>query len=1716
MNRKRKSPEIRKHVCLSIVVLVLAGTLFVIDSTQVPVARAYNTPDTGVVWTLDDLVTNSSGAVTLLALLTYGFHEDVVVSPSDTLIVRPGDICKFDNGTAVSLDSWGMIEALGADVGILFTSNSSTPLPDDWYGIRVFPGGEFIGDNVQIEYSHWGLNADHGEVFLADSLIRETSRDGIRIANTTLTVLNSTVYGGNSTLGNPVEGSDAIFHTSGWRPLRIEGSVIIGGDGASIYNGAEGIHVNYPNGPIDIVNNVLIRGGRGGDNYQNGSIGGNGGGAIVINVAISIIPITINITGNLEIAGGRSGDTYSPSGGEPGAGGNAIRISDAQAGMIRIENNPLAIGGRTGDTYSNQTTPTFDLGTGGHGLEFYRNQARTHIENTNFFGGAGGDNYGFGNSTNDDGSTGGTGVYLDGENVTFVKCHIEGGRGGDSLASGYSVSNGRGGGGLISSGSKNLTLVDTEIYGGDSGNSYLNWSGLSARASRGGYGAYFDGTNMESLNSTMVGGNGGHNYGGYGEGGDGGYGLYGWGAFLNMTWIGGAIQGGRGGDNYNETGGSGGWGGHGIYSFYVRNITIESVNVTAGRGGDSHQSPLARGGSSRDVVRLYDTMYARVSNSTIVGNVGGIDYVGWQNGTASSEGVFIDDSGLCSRDTCFISGNLVDTPGQDGIETESQVTIEDNVIVAPNATRGINLDDFSDGSVVKGNTIKVTKMRGISTWGVDNVTISDNLLENPGEIGIILTDSRGISVNGTTITNATQYGVLSDTQSSAWFENCTIRDSSQSDFYVTSSSLTVTTLNTTFNGSNVYVGPGTKLVVKNYLDVSVLDLTPLPIQNADLLVTDDGAPVYFTFGYGGTDPQTDFRGEINWIVVTDRVYDGSSTATERITVAEVYEGARQFSSNPRDVDMSTSHREHFYERLPDITPPEILNVRVNGQPQVDVFAGTIVPLTATIDDGSTGISPITSANYTVGPTVWPGTDMNPVDGNYNDDVTEDVEINIDTFGWSAGSYDIWVYACDMESNCNTTGSSAMINIISSDIEPPQISSVMVNGLSSDTVVIGTDVTVTAVVDDMATGGSNILSANFTVGPANWGSAVSMTTMDAGYDEQTEDVSATISSSTLGVGDYDLCVYGSDVVPNHNVTSTACAHLTVIPLSQPPPEVSNVRLDGLVLRVTTAGDLVDITATITAVAPSTTVADANYTLGAGTWTSAVSMNPSDGLFDEAVEDVEASIDTSGWADGTYDFYVYASDSDGNDNTTSVEYATLSLVGDIFSPIVIGSPSGIDILVSSNITLYFNESMDKSSVEPAFRYTDLVQTWTQTSGGIVWTDGNRTMNYKPNQELDYGTTYIVTVNGSKAKDLAGNLLDGNGDGVGGDDFVFGFRTIAESDTRPPRVSWSYPDEGDTGVPPEADVFIVTFDEEMNEHSVEDAISSDPAIDYTPNWDGNVLTLEITSDLAENTDYTITINGNIAEDINLNPLDGNGDGTGGDDYVFSFRTGSKALGVGPSVGLWWIPTIILIIVTIILTVMLIRKRARPEEVPPMEEVARAEAAPPYYGVPGVVLEEDAPEEMEEGAFLAQGYYFPNNETYECWQSLNEADGNLDEVKGIMSESKERLGKVDRNLSIMEKAVEKRGVDEEIDLYNEALTLQLENKELYKLSLIETKKMAKTTGEIRERAQSLETDAVKDLLGSNQESRLTLEENERALNDNVKEINAALKEIKNLITGK
>jgi uncharacterized membrane protein len=119
-----------------------------------------------------------------------------------------------------------------------------------------------------------------------------------------------------------------------------------------------------------------------------------------------------------------------------------------------------------------------------------------------------------------------------------------------------------------------------------------------------------------------------------------------------------------------------------------------------------------------------------------------------------------------------------------------------------------------------------------------------------------------------------------------------------------------------------------------------------------------------------------------------------------------------------------------------------------------------------------------------------------------------------------------------------------------------------------------------------------------------------------------------------------------------------------------------------------------------------------------------------------------------------------------------------------------PEGSDVLTDDIIIIAFNETMDTTSVESAFTYTDGSATWSIVNGAVLWNSPtNNRLSFNPTADFDYSLTYTVTIDSDLARDVNGNYLDGNKNGIaeGGplDDHFWSF-TIQDMPDQTPPVS------------------------------------------------------------------------------------------------------------------------------------------------------------------------------------------------------------------------------------------------------------------------------------------------------------------------------------------
>ncbi len=295
-------------------------------------------------------------------------------------------------------------------------------------------------------------------------------------------------------------------------------------------------------------------------------------------------------------------------------------------------------------------------------------------------------------------------------------------------------------------------------------------------------------------------------------------------------------------------------------------------------------------------------------------------------------------------------------------------------------------------------------------------------------------------------------------------------------------------------------------------------------------------------------------------------------------------------------------------------------------------------------------------------------------------------------------------------------------------------------------------------------------------------------------------------------------------------------------------------------------------------------------------------------------------TTGTGDGTNTISISgAKDLAGNE----ISIYTTTFVVDTKPPAVtLKTPVGKGISKTTTISVTFNESMNKTTVQNAFSYTDGTTTWTIANGSFSWS--GTTFTFTPASELSYETSYTVKIE-ITASDLAGNTMASA--------YSWSFTTL---DITPPEVSSVSLEGKEVEV---TNTLRITFDEPMNKSSVEAAISISPDIEvlnYT--WEGNTLIITFASDLKAGTDYTVTV-GTGASDEAGNALE--------EPYIWTFTTKEKAAeGISPV--LFILPIIIIIIILLLLFMM--KKKGKPEELP---EEGEAEEAPE---------EEERPESDEE----------------------------------------------------------------------------------------------------------------------------------------------------------
>ena len=221
---------------------------------------------------------------------------------------------------------------------------------------------------------------------------------------------------------------------------------------------------------------------------------------------------------------------------------------------------------------------------------------------------------------------------------------------------------------------------------------------------------------------------------------------------------------------------------------------------------------------------------------------------------------------------------------------------------------------------------------------------------------------------------------------------------------------------------------------------------------------------------------------------------------------------------------------------------------------------------------------------------------------------------------------------------------------------------------------------------------------------------------------------------------------------------------------------------------------------------------------------------------------------------------------------------------------------------NIVINFSRPMNKTIAESNIIITPNV------SAALTWSNGDKTVTINTTN-FAFDSIYQITVKGN-FEDKYGHLFDGNGDGIGGDDYVFNIKTKV-ADNVPPVIASVYPEANATNVELKP-IISVAFNELLKTSTISSRVKIIKNSDqtnasyilryYTVNGKG-VLNFFITTPLIANETYTVKILAGI-EDVFGNPTSADSSiqfSTGNSNY--NARTIIDNFDAG--IANWWQPT-------------------------------------------------------------------------------------------------------------------------------------------------------------------------------------------------------------------
>jgi len=995
---------------------------------------------------------------------------------------------------------------------------------------------------------------------------------------------------------------------------------------------------------------------------------------------------------------------------------------------------------------------------------------------------------------------------------------IQGARGANGVAPG---ADGRDGGialGIYVTGAPTASITRNTIsmlFGGRGGDGAANTAGAGGRGGNGGTAAGIivastpDALVEENSVSGLNGGRGGAGGGsGFtnngGRGGDAGatigievaFATTGGGANRNqITDLVGGI-GGSGGPGAT-TDGDGGVGGD-AYGVFMTTVAQSGAsrntiqNLRGGLGGNTSANGAGRGngarGGSASGVEVLSVVQTATSDSntikTLTGGDGGRGVRGGYGGNVTGAIVLGSNDGAFNATSITLNDVQAVTGGEGGIGAKfggnggsaaglasilATPTLASNAIAALQGGRGGDAVDGNDGG------------RGGDAFGIIGGLVANGWSSGDSISGVTKGGAgAGPPAQGSYADGVYVLGNATFT-SRLTIENGTFSSVGSYDFYVDNYTEAVA-LSTPFATHAVQAAGN--LTVRTFLEVDVLWPNGLtPVAEAHILVDDNGSPIW---------DRSTATGIQSWIVVTDRRYIDSNTATDNRTTVKVTYGSYAFRSNPRDVDMATSHPEAFV--MIDQDAPTSTAGTLPAYENTRTFSVGY----AASDGNGTGVASVTLWYRTGGSATW--TSYATQSGN------------IGQFSFTAagdGTYEFATTATDVAGNAEAVPPAndtwTIVDTIRPgshvDAQPPyETSNSFVVSWSPDAGV--TDIATYTI--QYSTGG----------GWVNW--LVDTPSTSGTFNAGAQGVYAFRSIATDAAGNVEVAPAGNDTWTIVD-TIRPFSHTRPLPAYEmstsfavawePQLDTTDIASYEIDVRDNGGGWTIWIPTTIAVSATFVSGVDGhtfefrsiatdragNRELplsGNDSWTVVdltppdssmialpayenalqftISWGPVAGTSDIAAYRVQSKdgaaawMDLSGYTDTAatsasfvgvdthvYAFRTIARDRAGNVEPTPPGNDTWTIV-DVGRPYVTATePIGANTNTTPLIRITFNEPMDQNSVEQAFSITPAI------NGVFAWSTNGRVVTFTPARELQAGTLYFVVID-TGAKDLAGNSI------------------------------------------------------------------------------------------------------------------------------------------------------------------------------------------------------------------------------------------------------------------------------------------------------------------------------------------------------------------------